>query len=148
MNLPALTSLDLTNFAFCGGENGCAEPFSVFTKLNSLVIRSCKVKDAQILNISSETLVDLAMHDNSCDFAKIELSTSSLCNFTFSGRPLQRIRGSGISSVKHVSIEAEMYSIREKYPWILFNWLLGFANVKSLKVTSSTLQVPLHVLRL
>ncbi|XP_058733923.1 uncharacterized protein LOC131605602 [Vicia villosa] len=43
LNLPALTRLDLTYFAFCGGENSCIEPFLAFTKLNTLVLRNCKI---------------------------------------------------------------------------------------------------------
>lgn len=37
------------------------EPFHAFTKLNSLVIDDCKVRDAQTPQISSETLANLAM---------------------------------------------------------------------------------------
>jgi len=147
LNLPALTSLDLTNFAFCGGENGCAEPFSAFTKLNSLVIFGFKVKDAQILKISSETLVDLAMYHNSSDFSQIELDTPSLCTFTITGIPNQKICGSGLSSVKQVNIDAKMHSNFEKSPMVLLSWLLDLANVKSLTVSSITLQVPRHVLK-
>jgi hypothetical protein len=145
LNLPALTSLDLTNFVFCGGENGCVEPFSAFTKLNSLVLRSCKGRDAQVLNISSETLVNLALHGSSFDFPKIELSTPSLCTFTFGGIPRQKICGSGLSSVKQVNISAEMITRWDEAPMILLSWLLDLANVKSLTVTSTTLWVPLHV---
>jgi hypothetical protein len=36
LNFPSLTSLDLTMFAFCGGENNCVEPFLAFKRLNSL----------------------------------------------------------------------------------------------------------------
>ncbi|KEH31417.1 F-box/RNI superfamily protein [Medicago truncatula] len=39
LNLPALTSLGVTNFVFCGGENGCATPFLAFKRLNSLTLR-------------------------------------------------------------------------------------------------------------
>jgi len=149
LNLPLLTSLDLTNFAFWGDENGCADPFSAFTKLNSLVIYGCKVKDdAQILKISSETLVDLAMYHNSSDFSQIELDTPSLCTFTITGIPNQKICGSGLSSVKQVNIDAKMHSNFEKSPMVLLSWLLDLANVKSLTVSSITLQVPRHVLKL
>jgi len=70
--------LDLSNFTFYGGENGYTEPFSAFTKLKSLIIRGCKVRDTQIINISSETLVNFAMHYCSSKIAKFELSTPSL----------------------------------------------------------------------
>jgi hypothetical protein len=157
LNLPLLTSLDLTNFTFCGGENGCAEPFSAFTKLNSLVIRSCRVKDAQILRISSETLVNLSMYDYSMydyssNFSEVELSTPSLRTFTFPKSTNQKICGSGLSSVKQVNISAEesaptFGALRER-ALVLLSWLQDLANVESLTVTSITLQVHCHVFML
>jgi hypothetical protein len=148
LNLPALTSLNLTNFVFYGGENGHAEPFLAFTKLNSLVIRSCKVRDAQILSISNETLVNLDLHNSSRDFAKIELLSPCLHTFTFVGVPLHKICGSGLSSVKQVNITAQMYSFGDMSHMVLYSWLLELANVKSLTVSSTTLQVPCHVFKL
>jgi hypothetical protein len=145
LNLPALTSLDLTNFAFSGDENGHAEPFLTFTRLNSLVISSCIVKDAQILRISSETLVNLAMHDNSFPFTKIELSASSLCTFTINGCLDHKICGSGLSSVKHVNIDAQQNFVEKEHASVLLSWLLDLANVESLKVTSPIIQVLCHV---
>ncbi|XP_058733920.1 F-box/LRR-repeat protein 13-like [Vicia villosa] len=159
LNMPSLTTLNLTNFVFSGGD-----PFLGFTKLNSLVILSCFVKDVQILNISndslvnlairhsqlaivpilnisSESLVDLVMHNNAFDIAKIHLSTPSLCSFTFTSSRVPKIYGSGLSSVKQVIIEPCVLSNWVKYPLHLFNWLLDFVNVKSLTVTSSTLQI-------
>ncbi|CAJ2678323.1 unnamed protein product [Trifolium pratense] len=111
LNLPALTSLDLTNFVFCGS----------------------------VLNISSETLVNLALHYNSSEFPKIELSAPSLCTFTFTGTPRQKICGSGLSSVKQVNISADIISRCDAAPMILLSWLLDLANVKSLTVTSTAL---------
>ncbi|AES90503.2 putative F-box domain, leucine-rich repeat domain, L domain-containing protein [Medicago truncatula] len=153
LNLPLLTNLDLANLVFCGGESGCADPFLAFPKLNSLGIRCCKIKDAQILNISSETLVNLAIHyplekmklsyhDTSSKFAKIELSTPSLCTFTFIGSLIQKICGSGLSSVKQVNIDDshQLYASAGN-GLILLSWLLDFANVESFRVTSTTLQI-------
>jgi len=142
LNLPALTSLELICIAFCGGESGCAEPFSAFNRLNSLVISCCTVKDAQILKISSETLANLAMHHNFSNYAQIELSAPSLCTFTITGMPTHKICGSGLSSVKQVNIAAQMYSNWENLPMVLLSWLLDLANVKSMTVSSTTLQVP------
>jgi len=159
LNLPLLTNLDLTNLVFCGGESGCADPFLAFPKLNSLVIRCCKIKYAQILNISSETLVNLAIHyplekeklsyhDTSSKFAKIELSTPSLCTFTFIGSLIQKICGSGLSSVKQVNIDdSHQFYASAGNGLILLSWLLDFANVESFRVTSTTLQVNCHVFR-
>ena len=146
LNLPVLEMLDLSNFTFYGGENGYAEPFSVFTKLKSLVIRGCKLKDTQIIKISSETLVNFAMHYSLSKIAKIELSTPSLCKFTFYGVPHQKICGSNLSSVKEVNIYARIDPDMEKLPMVLFNWLQELSGVKSLKVSSITLQVYLGMI--
>ncbi|PNX72933.1 F-box family protein [Trifolium pratense] len=139
LNLPLLTSLYLENFAFCSGENGCADPFTTLPKLNSLAICRCSVKDAQILSISSETLVSLAMRYNSSDFDKIELSTPSLRTFTFTGKLIQKICGSGLSFVKLVNIDD--YSDSVDHALVLFSWLEDLANIESLRVTSNTLQI-------
>ncbi|KAI5385186.1 hypothetical protein KIW84_071974 [Lathyrus oleraceus] len=142
LNLPLLTSLDLEDFAFCGDESGCAEPFLEFTKLNSLVIRSCKVIDAQILNISSETLVNLDMQNNSSLFAKIKLYAPSLCAFNYAGsHHIHNIRGCGLSSIKQVNIESVHFSASQEDALVLFSWLLDFANIESLTVTSTALQI-------
>jgi hypothetical protein len=143
LNLPALTNLDLTNFIFCGGENECADPFSAFTKLNNLVIRHCIVKDAQILNISNELLVNLALHDNSLHFAKIELSAPDLRTLTLIGDIIQKTCGSSLSSIKELNIDATDLLYSEVDPLILLSWLQDLSNLESLKVTSTTLQVPL-----
>lgn len=148
LNLPVLTNLDLTSFAFSSDGNDYAEPFSAFGRLNSLAIHDCTVKDARILNISSETLVNLDTHSKSSDFAKIELSTPSLCTLTFTGSPDQQICGSGLSSVKHVNIAADIHFHWEEPPMVLLSWLQGLANAKSLTFSSTTLQVHWHVPRL
>jgi hypothetical protein len=142
-NLPALTSLQLESFTFCVGDNDCAEPFSIFNKLNSLLISDCTVKDTKTLCISSAALVDLTIYNNSNDYYKIELSTLSLCTFAFCGTPYQSISGSNVSSLKHVDIhaEAELDSYSLGPPMFLFSWLLEFANIESLTVTATTLQV-------
>ncbi|MCH79504.1 F-box family protein [Trifolium medium] len=141
LNLPALTSLELTDFAFCGGENGCAEPFSPFNRLNSLVLRGWKLRDAQILSISNETLVDLAMHNYSRDITKIEISAKSLCTFTITGYVIHKICGSSLSSIKQVNINAQDIDLPKDYGLVLLSWLQDLANVESLTVTSTTLQI-------
>ncbi|GAU29477.1 hypothetical protein TSUD_65120 [Trifolium subterraneum] len=153
LNLPLLTSLDLTNFAFRDGKSGCVEPFSVFTKLNSLVIRSCMVFDAQMLSISSETLVNLAIHrpleimnltiqNNSSGFAEIKLITPNLCTFNFTGDLINKICGSGLAYVKQVNIDvSRQFSASAAHGLVLFSWLHDFANVESLTITSTTLQI-------
>ncbi|XP_058733928.1 putative F-box/FBD/LRR-repeat protein At4g13965 [Vicia villosa] len=142
LNLPLLTSLDLAHFAFCGDESGCAEPFLEFTKLNSLVIYDCKVIDAQILTISSETLVNLTMNYNSSLLAKIKLYAPNLCTFDYTGsHHFHEISGSGFSLVKKVNIKSRRFSASMEDALVLFNWLLNFVNIESLTVTSTVLQI-------
>jgi hypothetical protein len=132
-----------------------------FSKLNSLVISSCKVKDAQILSISSDTLVNLAIKDPleiinlatqtdySSNFAEIKLSTPNLNTFSFTGDLIQKICQSGLSSVKQVNIDHSLQDDASvEHGLVIINWLLDFANVESLTVTSTTLQVPCHVFRI
>ncbi|KEH33856.1 F-box/RNI/FBD-like domain protein, putative [Medicago truncatula] len=139
LDLPALTSLQLGHFTFCVSGNNCAEPFSNFSRLSSLLISDCTVKGK--LCISSATLVNFTMYNHSEDFYMIELCTPSLCAFTFNGTPYQRIIGSNISSLKHVDIHAEIHSDTEAPPLFLYSWLLEFADIKSLTVTATALQV-------
>ncbi|KAL4358878.1 hypothetical protein S245_026107 [Arachis hypogaea] len=145
LNLTALTSLHLQHFTFCasgGGVSDRAEPFSACERLSDLVIDHCTVRDAKVLYISNSTLVNLTLRsDHSKDFYKIVLSTSKLRSFRFSGIPYQQICGSHVPSLEDVDIDAEIWSNSLESPLILFSWLLELANVKSLTVSASTLQV-------
>jgi len=142
LNLPSLTSLYLENFAFCADENGRAEPFSAFNRLNSLLICVCTVRDTLTLCISSATLVNFTVRSHSYVFYEIELCTPSLGTFGFTGKPYKKIFGSGLSCVKHVDIDAEIFSMDMQPSLILLSWLLNLTNTKSLTVTASALQVP------
>ena len=143
LNFPALTNLDLYNFTFCANDNAdCSEPFIAFTNLKSLTIVWCTVRDAPILSISSETLVNLTMFNNSSDFTKIQLSTPNLSAFSIFGTPYQKLCGTGLSSVKQVDIQVYSYFHFDGLPLTLLNWLHDLDNVKSLTVASSTLKVP------
>ncbi|GAU32476.1 hypothetical protein TSUD_316830 [Trifolium subterraneum] len=114
-SLPALTTLHLVNFVFCASDdnNSRAEPFSTFTRLNTLVLSHCGVRDTLKLCISSVTLVNFTMHSHLYDFYEIELCTPSL----------------------------EILSMDMEIPRFLLSWLLELVNTKSLTVTASTLQV-------
>ncbi|XP_058730956.1 F-box protein At4g22280-like [Vicia villosa] len=141
LNLPLLTSLDLTNFDFCGGEN-CHEPFLAYTKLNSLVLRSCRIGgNAQFFSISSDTLVNLALHSNSYAVIQIKLSTPNLCTFEFTGDIIPKLCEGGLSSVKQVNIDSQNILACSGDALILFSWLLDLSNVESLTVTSTILQI-------
>jgi hypothetical protein len=142
-NMPALTTLNLGNFDFCASDNNSrAEPFSVFNRLNTLVLRQCGMRDTLTLCISSATLVNFSMHSHSYEFYEIELCTPNLGTFAFIGKPYQKVSGSGLSYVKHVDINAEILSMDMQPPRFLLSWLLELVNTKSLTVTASTLQVP------
>jgi len=142
-NLSALTSLQLQNVEFCVGNNDRAEPFSTFNKLNSLLISNCTVSASKILCISNSTLVSLTMYNKFIDHKNytIELSTPSLCTFSFTGNPM-KLYGKDVSSLKHVDIYANANPYQKEPPLFLFSWLLEFPNIKSLTVSDSTLQVP------
>ncbi|XP_061371774.1 FBD-associated F-box protein At5g18780-like [Gastrolobium bilobum] len=142
LSLAALTSLHLQHFTFCASDNDRAEPFSACNKLRDLIIDHCTVRDAKILCISSSTLVNFTMHsDHSKDFYKIVLSTPNLRTFSFTGIPYQQLSGGNLSSLEQVNIDAEIWSTSMESPLILFSWLLELANIKSLTVSASTLQV-------
>jgi hypothetical protein len=141
-DLPALTNLQLENFIFNIGDDDRAEPFSIFNRLNSLRICSCAMEDGKTLCISSVTLVNLTIYSPYLDYYKIDLCTPSLCTFVFTGTPCLILSGSNVSSLKHVDIHAEGKVYHEKTPILLSRWLPEFANIKSLTVSATTLQVP------
>ncbi|XP_058781226.1 F-box/FBD/LRR-repeat protein At1g78750-like [Vicia villosa] len=138
-NLPSLTNLHLEDFAFCPGENGRAEPFSVFKRLNSLLLYGFALRDTLTLCISSATLVNLTTKNYSDDYSEIELLTPNLVTFAFYGRPCQKVFGSDLSNVKHVDIDVPVFLLDIK-PFLLLSWLLNFDNIKSLTVSTSALQ--------
>ncbi|CAJ2678218.1 unnamed protein product [Trifolium pratense] len=74
LNLPLLTSLDLAYFTFCGSENDCAEPFSAFTKLNSLVIRGCKKICGNGLSSVRQVNIDAPDYATSVEYALVLLT--------------------------------------------------------------------------
>ncbi|XP_057444545.1 putative F-box/FBD/LRR-repeat protein At1g78760 [Lotus japonicus] len=142
LNLPALTSLHLDCFTFSGSGNGIVEPFSAFQKLHSLIIDHCTVQDAQTFCISSTTLVDVTIINPFGGFKKIELSAPSLRRFDFTGSsPSQRLCGSSLSSVKELSIHADMSYYSPDPPLVVLSWLEELTNIKSLTVSTDTLQV-------
>ncbi|XP_045825332.1 F-box/FBD/LRR-repeat protein At5g53840-like [Trifolium pratense] len=140
-NLPALTNLRLENFIFYIGDDDRAEPFSIFNRLNNLCICNCAMLHGKILCISSVTLVNLTIHSLYLNYYKIDLCTPSLCTLVFTGTPFQKLYGSNVSSLKHVDIHAEVKQYHEKSPLLLSRWLREFANIKSLTVSATTLQV-------
>ncbi|KEH34264.1 F-box/RNI superfamily protein [Medicago truncatula] len=131
--LPALTSLYLMNFAFCGDESSCVEPFLAFKMLNSLVIQNCEVRNARVFVISSETLVNLSIYNRSLKFTitdKIELSTPSLRTFTYNGSPSQKICEKGRSSITISTLKVVLSSL----PDVLEKRCPTLCKLKSLEV--------------
>jgi hypothetical protein len=145
-NLPALTSLSLQSFAFPVGNDGRTEPFLTLNKLNSLVIRRCKVLDGHTICISSTRLANLTLELHTGDYCGIELSTPSLCTFVLvciDVIPSLKLCGSktNLSSVKHAAIYVFGPCRSMKTPLVLLNWFVQLSNVKSLTISSSTLEV-------
>ncbi|KEH28841.1 putative F-box domain, leucine-rich repeat domain, L domain-containing protein [Medicago truncatula] len=141
LNLPALTNLQLGDFVFDVDDNDCAEPFSIFNRLNSLLMCNCVVRGGKTLRISSVTLVNLTIYHDRSIYYEIDLCTPSLWKFVFTGTPYLSLSGSSISSLKHVDIDAEVESSQRAPLVFLLSWLVVFANIKSLTVTATTLQV-------
>ncbi|KAK7282906.1 hypothetical protein RIF29_12020 [Crotalaria pallida] len=140
-DLPALTSLDVTNIVFCASSGSDrAEPFSNLSKLNNLFIGSYTLRDAKTLCVSSVTLSSLAFRAYCCP-SKIVLSTPNLCSFDFSGVTCHDLSGSGLSAVKRVNIDADTSYCSSEPPFILLNWVKELVNVQSMMVTINTLQV-------
>ena len=154
LNCPTLTTLTLRSFYFgaAGDDDGCAEPFSSFNRLHTLVIHNFKLlPDAQILCISSTTLVNLTIsgHEFYTNHSYVcKLSSPTLCNVSYTGILYQKPFCTHLCSVKHIYIDGRYinHSVQH-YSGILLSWLLELANVKSLTISSNTLQV-LHFLLL
>jgi hypothetical protein len=149
LNLPALTTLTLRSFYFCpgydGGYDGCAEPFSVLNKLNTLVIEDCLLLDAQILCISSTTLVNLTVRERGIYYDRryiCKLFTPSLCNLNYLKTLNQKLCLTHVCSFKHVYIDIKKHTriFKEDYQ-LLLNLFQELANIKSLTVSSRTLEV-------
>jgi len=156
--LPVLTSLSLQYIALHRGDDGCVDPFLTFNMLNCLIIDSCIVQDAQNLCISSTKLVDLTIHMHDCDpktifgtYFGLELYAPSLQTFAFTGPYTPKLFASKnvLSSIKHVDIHVTCYWNwkAEQTSSVLLNWLVEFANIESLTLSSYTLRV-LHTVSL
>jgi hypothetical protein len=142
LNLPALSTLYLLGFVFCSDNDDRAEPFSTLKKLNSLTIWLCEVDDAQNLCISNVTLANLTIQTNQrWNYRKIELCTPYLSKFAYAGTALEKLCGSHLCSIKHIIIDAYMCSDNAQPPSNLLSWLRALTELKSLTVTSTTLQV-------
>ncbi|RHN66452.1 putative F-box domain, leucine-rich repeat domain, L domain-containing protein [Medicago truncatula] len=121
--------LSLTNFAFHVGDNGCADPFSEFKNLNSLIIDRCVALDAENLHISSVTLANLTVRTPRVvarNYRKIELSTASLRSFVFIGIPYQKLVWSHLCSVTHLKIDANVPWSYADLDWnllVFLSWL-------------------------
>jgi len=142
LNLPSLTSLRLGFVAFHGG----LKLFLAYPRLKSLEIAHFEILGEENLFISSTTLVRLTIElcFKPKNDRKIELFTPSLCAFAFIGTPFQILCGSPLSFVKHIEIDADLWWNYAEAPSILLRWFLEFVDVRSLIVSSNTLQVYLH----
>ncbi|XP_061371781.1 F-box/LRR-repeat protein At3g26922-like isoform X2 [Gastrolobium bilobum] len=127
LNLPALTSLRLHNFVFGDGE--LLEPFSSCTKMKTLVIDNCDVRDTQTLCISNATLVNMTVCSIISQAYSLVLSTPNLCSFVFSA-----FKGGNINVGEWATSYLET-------AFTMNCWLHTFANVRTLTLSSSTLQI-------
>ncbi|XP_058745674.1 F-box/LRR-repeat protein At4g14096-like [Vicia villosa] len=143
LNMPSLTELCLHAFAFRVGDDGRAEPFSALHKLNTLIIDKCEVQNLCILSTSLVRLTIVTRDYPPDDCGDIELCTPNLCIFTFIGSPFHKLYGSksNLFSIEHIDIDVKLMANSEDYSLFLLNWLIALVNVKSMTVSSPTLQV-------
>ncbi|KAL1344739.1 hypothetical protein HN51_018589 [Arachis hypogaea] len=147
LNMTALMSLRLRRFAFSAGDGELVDPFSGCIKLKTLVIEHYVVKVPHILCISNVTLTNLTIHSSpfhSKEAYEIVLSTPSLRSFAYRGVISQKISSkSNLSFLEEVNIDVpkSLLSSRLHSPFILISWLQLLANVRSLTVSSCTLEI-------
>ncbi|KAI5410663.1 FBD-associated F-box protein At5g18780 [Lathyrus oleraceus] len=146
LNFPALRSLHISNVIFPDGD----DPFSAFPKLNTLTIAHFQILGEQNLSITSATLLELTIQSYSV-LHKIKLSTPNLCTISLIGFPFQILSGSHLTSVKHVYIDTKKCLLDNFVKPLLGNlvkplsdlrsWFLELTNIKSLTISTYTLQV-------
>ncbi|XP_045822327.1 uncharacterized protein LOC123915229 [Trifolium pratense] len=86
----------------------------------------------------------LTIETDPYDYCKVELSTPILCTFDFvcdGDVPALCGSKSNLSSVKHVNINVMSFAKGTKVPLALLSWLVELVNIKSLVITSWTLEV-------
>ncbi|KAG5133905.1 hypothetical protein JHK82_025093 [Glycine max] len=136
LRLPALKSLHLKNVCFTASGNDCAEPFSTYNLLNTLVLKNCCLyDDAKVLCISNSNISSLNLnlyHPYKKPY-KIVLSTPNLNFLTIIGHGGHHIS----STCNHLFLEE--VNIRGKSPALL-RWLQHFANTKKLTLSASTIE--------
>ncbi|XP_058767182.1 F-box/FBD/LRR-repeat protein At1g16930-like [Vicia villosa] len=146
LNMPLLTRLYLRHFAFRAGNDGRVDPFSALTNLKSLTMVYCKVAGGQNLCISSTKLVSLYInmrHYAPETYFGMELYAPSLCTFSFSGIPVQKLcwGKSNLSSITRVSINIIEFWKSKETSLVLLKWLIELANMESLTISSTALKV-------
>ncbi|KAK7283658.1 hypothetical protein RIF29_13334 [Crotalaria pallida] len=145
--LPSLKSLHLEHVTFSTSDNGCAEPFSTCSKLNSLVIGRCYLQcDAKVLRITNSNLSNLTIDSTITEKAyKIVLSTPNLSALTVLGDPIHELSSTfNLSLLEEVNIDIDTIYHRSSWKTVmaLVNWLHVLAKyVKIMTLSSSTLEI-------
>ncbi|KEH41307.1 F-box/RNI/FBD-like domain protein [Medicago truncatula] len=138
LKFPSLVNLELTNLMFRDRENvGYVEPFSVFKKLNSLILRGCATKNNAKILISSLTLINLTIDNNLPGFSYIELSAPRLSSITLTGTPVAILCERSLAFVKELNFDTNTSPVRRT----LLNLLQQFPNIESLTVSACALKV-------
>ncbi|GAU16407.1 hypothetical protein TSUD_117560 [Trifolium subterraneum] len=153
LNLPSLTNLSLKYYAFRGNTDDCAEPFSRFNMLNTLIIDRCVVRRTSNLRISNAKLVNLTIHcfPKAYHFTSLGLASfrielyyaPSLRTFTFTGENIPELFGSNnaLSSIKYLNIHLPRCLNSENNSSVLLDWLVKLATIESMTVSLDTLTV-------
>jgi len=112
LKFPALVNLELTNLMFRDSENvGYVEPFSVFKKLNSLILRGCAAKNNAKILISSLSLINLTINNN-LPGCYLELSAPRLCSITLTGTPVAILCERSLAFVKELNFDTNISPVR------------------------------------
>ncbi|XP_058782727.1 putative F-box/LRR-repeat protein At3g18150 isoform X2 [Vicia villosa] len=147
LHFPALTTLSLSYFTFTSNHDGCAEPFSTFNMLTTLIINQCVVLNEKNLCISNTRLESLSItmhrHNYPGTLFKIELCAPNLHTFSYIGNHISKLVGSKsiFSSIKQLIINVRCFDMYVGYSPIICNWLDEISNIESLTLDTYTLEV-------
>nr|KYP45183.1 F-box/LRR-repeat protein 13 [Cajanus cajan] len=140
LQLPALKILHLEYFTFTACDNDLAEPFSSCYMLSSLVMGHCSLhNDAKRLSISNSKLSSLTILSSFEGRVRdTSLSTPNLVSLTIMGYSNQQL-----SSTCNLSFleEVNIHVVRNTDFVTIISWLQMFANVKTMTLSSSTLEI-------
>ncbi|CAL0303111.1 unnamed protein product [Lupinus luteus] len=141
-NLPTLESLHIKHATFSTKENGCVEPFSSCSMLNTLVMDHCYLLNAtKVIHISNSKLSNLTIRSFRGDGIayEIALSTPNLSVVTMKGLPDLKLSSMcNVPDLEKVKIAVSWFEDFPANHLVLISWLQVFSKVKILTLSWST----------